>query len=847
MRIVIDLQGAQSIGSRNRGFGRYSMALALGIARNRGAHEVIIALNALFSDTIAPICAAFEGLLPRENIRLWIAPAPVYQLDPNNAWRSEAAACLREAFLASLNPDAILVTSLFEGFGDNIVTSIGALHGGPPTAAILYDLIPWIYQKPYLDNPRERAWYEEKLAHLRRATQWLAISESSRQEGLQHLGLPEEDVVNISAAADPQFFRRDIPAPQAEALRRKYGLTRPFLMYTGGVDHRKNIDGLISAYATLPANVRNAHQLAVVCSVHPDNRQALQQLAARCGLAPDELVLTGFVPDKDLVALYHLCKAFVFPSWHEGFGLPVLEAMHCGAPVIAAGTSSLPEVVGCEEALFDPLDKSSIAQKILQVLVDGAFRQRLIAHGTQQAQKFSWNATAQRAIAALEKMPAAAVPSNSKKCALHAIASICTAVTPADADLCATAAALAYNLGNPTGRQLLIDVSTIIHSDAKSGIQRVVRSLLGALLAAPLPRVEVRPIYFDQGRYRYANRLAGTTSGVSDAPLEGVSEGYADFFDGDIYLALDLNLGLTEQLHAPHEWMRSCGVDLYFIVYDILLLRRPDWWPAPMSAVFQQWLQRSSQVATGLLCISNAVAQDVGSWLQQYPVQRSAGLRDLSIQSFHLGADIQNSSPSQGIPDTAPAILAALQTCISFLMVGTIEPRKGHAQTLAAFDLLWQRGIQTNLVIVGKIGWMVDELQQQLRHHPEAGQHLFWLEGISDEYLEQVYNASTCLLASSEGEGFGLPLIEAAQHQLPLIARDLPVFREVAGAHAHYFQGLAPEDLATAIECWLALHSSGQHPRSDSMPWLTWHDSAAQLLERMLATQQQSQQPEIQE
>ena len=125
MRIVIDLQGAQSIGSRNRGFGRYSMALALGIARNRGDHEVLIALNALFPDTIDPICAAFKGLLPRANIRLWSAAAPVFRLDPGNAWRREAGACLREDFLASLQPDVLLVTSLFEGFEDNIITSIG--------------------------------------------------------------------------------------------------------------------------------------------------------------------------------------------------------------------------------------------------------------------------------------------------------------------------------------------------------------------------------------------------------------------------------------------------------------------------------------------------------------------------------------------------------------------------------------------------------------------------------------------------------------------------------------------------------------------------------------------------
>ena len=1242
MRIVIDLQGAQSTGSRNRGIGRYSLALAQGIAKNRGEHEVFIALSYLFPDTIDPIFSAFEGLLPRKNICLWGAPTPINKFDEANRWRGEAAEHLREAFLASLDPDVIVVTSLFEGGGDDVATSIGTLGKHPPTAVVLYDLIPWIYQKPYLDNPRVRVWYEEKLQHLRRATQWLSISESSRQEGIQHLGLPQDAVVNISTAADPQFFRKDIAESEAHALRQKYGLTRPFLMYTGGIDHRKNIDGLIRAYATLSPDVRSTHQLAVVCSVQPHSRQMLEQLAEQCGLARNELVLTGFVPEEDLIVLYHLCKAFVFPSWHEGFGLPALEAMHCGAPVIAAGTSSLPEVVGHDEALFDPLDEQSMARKIMQVLMDGAFRQRLTDHAAQQVKNFSWDATAQSAIAALEKMhatqdrhstkivppatstqrpkliflsplppersgiagysaellpalaqyydievvtvqkevsdpwtkanlpirtldwfrqnaaacqrviyqfgnssfhehmfdllkeypgvvvlhdfylghiqyhrdftgrapgcwknelrhahgftasqsavhpeklrqmvfqypcnwsvleqathvivhsshaqrlakqwygdrtaenwslvpllrvpadpgnkatarkalgfgdsdwvvasfgmlgstklnhelldawlasalaknkkchlifagenqhgeygaqlekkiassgnkhirisgwldsntyrqylaasdmgvqlrtnsrgetsaavldclnhglptvinangsmadlPADAVymlpdafstaeltaaleflwqnptqrqalssqgsalvhtehdpdacaaryfraiehavrnPKNGKKRVLQAISEIQTPKTPTKIDLYAAAAALTCNLGNPAGRQLLLDVSTIIHSDAKSGIQRTVRSLLAALLSASAARMEVRPIYFDNASYRYANRLACTVSGLS---LEGVRDDLVDFFDGDIYLALDLNIDWAAQMHAQHKGMRSRGMELFFVVYDILLLRRPDWWSPAMTPVFRQWLKLTSQVATGLLCISDAVAQDVSDWLQHNPPERDSS--SLKIQSFHLGADMQDNTSSRGMPDTAMALLTELQTRTSFLMVGTIEPRKGHAQTLAAFDLLWQRGVQANLVIVGKIGWMVDSLQQQLREHPQAGKQLFWLEGISDEYLAQVYGAATCLLASSEGEGFGLPLIEAAQYQLPLLVRDLPVFREVAGEHAYYFNGLAPENLAAAIERWLALHANGEHPRSESMPWLTWDESAAQLLQCLLSPQQ---------
>lgn len=133
--------------------------------------------------------------------------------------------------------------------------------------------------------------------------------------------------------------------------------------------------------------------------------------------------------------------------------------------------------------------------------------------------------------------------------------------------------------------------------------------------------------------------------------------------------------------------------------------------------------------------------------------------------------------PSHGMPENSEQVLSTLRASPSFLMVGTIEPRKGHAQTIAAFDELWSRGFDINLVIVGKQGWMVETLSERLRTHPEFGQRLFWLEGISDEYLEKLYVASACLIAASEGEGFGLPLIEAAQHKLPIIARFAGVSR----------------------------------------------------------------------
>jgi glycosyltransferase involved in cell wall biosynthesis len=194
--------------------------------------------------------------------------------------------------------------------------------------------------------------------------------------------------------------------------------------------------------------------------------------------------------------------------------------------------------------------------------------------------------------------------------------------------------------------------------------------------------------------------------------------------------------------------------------------------------------------------------------------------------------------PTGGIPTDATEVFTALKARPSFLMVGTLEPRKGHAQSLAAFELLWRDNIDVNLVIVGKQGWMVELIVPLLRSHREFGKRLFWLDGISDEYLEKIYVSSTCLIAASEGEGFGLPLIEAAQHSLPILARDIPVFREVAGAHAYFFEeSRAPDAMASAIKDWLQLFRAGSHPRSESMPRMTWRLSAKQLLGALSATE----------
>ena len=128
----------------------------------------------------------------------------------------------------------------------------------------------------------------------------------------------------------------------------------------------------------------------------------------------------------------------------------------------------------------------------------------------------------------------------------------------------------------------------------------------------------------------------------------------------------------------------------------------------------------------------------------------------------------------------------------------------------------------------------IPETVECLRTHPELFKRLFWLEGISDEFLEKVYAASSCLIAASYGEGFGLPLIEAAQKNIPIVARDIAVFREVAGEYAHYFTANNAEEFASAMLTWLKLYDQNQHTLSNEMPWLNWQQSAENLHKNLL-------------
>jgi glycosyltransferase involved in cell wall biosynthesis len=1235
MRIVLDLQGAQS-DSRFRGIGRYSLALAQAIARQAGQHDIWLALSGRFPDSIEPLRAAFADLISPDRIRVFELPGPVAELDLANAWRMQAAELLREHFLASLSPDVVHVSTLFEGLGNEVVASVGRLDATMPTAVTLYDLIPMLRPESYLTDPLRKRHYLRHAQSLKRADLLLAISESSRREAIETLHIPSIRIVNIGAGLNPCFCPTEVSPEEKAALMARFGLRRPFLLYIGGLEPRKNLKRLIAAFGLLKNDLRSEYQLAVLGSMNNDEKERLASLRCEECLGEDQIVCTSYASDEDLRLLYASCALFVFPSLHEGFGLPVLEAMACGAAVLASNCTSITEIIDREEALFDPNNPREIAERIEAVLSNGELRDGLKRWGPERARTFTWEKCAHKALEAFEELHAerkkrkvtvslgaalgrrpllafvsplppgrtgiagysaqllpslarhyeivcvvdqpqvsdpwiaaefvirdlqwfeanaarfervvyqfgnspshkhmfelqdrhpgvttlhdfylssaldwmeqsgyalgvftralydshgffgleydrtngrdvsiARFPCNARAlrdsigvivhshhaiqlacqwyndrvsdrmraipflpfppeetarisarrrlglpedafvvcsfgwiapvklndrlleawlasplakdmtCYLafvgsnhdgeygqrllariatsgnasriqitgycqeinyrdylaaadlavqlrtgsrgetsaavfdclargvplvvnahgsaaelpddavmklddnladeelsaalarlrgdaelrrklaargaayvsemhqpehiaelyrntiedfyitsskvreenlvQAITRLSTPVKPMEFDLAQIATALALNREGFGQRQILVDVSNLPKNDLRTGIERTTRAMLMALILDPPAGYRIEPVRASAGAYRYAGQFACCCLGLPDLSL---ADELVETSPGDLFVGLDWCADIIPGLSSWFVAQKRRGMRLIFTIYDVLPLTQPQMFPPEIEPMVRRWLDALAELADGLVCISRTVAEEVVECLNAVKHKR---LRPLRVGFFHLGADFTASLPTSGVPENSGVLLASIRCRPSFLMVGTLEPRKGYRQALAAMERLWADGVDVNLVIVGKKGWMMDDLAERIQQHPERDHRLFWLQGISDDMLQHVYRSARALLAASEAEGFGLPLIEGAQHGLPIIARDIPVFREVAGEHAYYFRGESAQALADALCGWLSLGDGA--PASTGIRWLTWKQSSRKLLDVVL-------------
>jgi glycosyltransferase involved in cell wall biosynthesis len=388
VRIAIEVFGTQSP-SRHRGVGRYTHEFVNALLELETGHEFV-----LYAQDGAP-----TDYLPgrgRADVRA-IAP------DTDRGERNLSDAMRRILGTNEDRIDTLLLCNPSELRFD--YSPPAPPLNGVKVVVVVYDLIPLLFPEHYIDRwpgPEYARLYFRSLERIKRYDALLAISDATRDDFIDQLSIPPERITNIRTGTDSRFFCPD-PLPSVPEDLESLGVTGPFVFSMGAMEFRKNLWGLIDAFAGLPEPIRSKHQLVLTYLPNHDEVWAIRHRANQRGIL-DQVVITGRIDDRTLRTLYRRCAAFVFPSLYEGFGLPVLEAMLCGAPVIAGSNSSQIEIVGDAGLLADVVITSDMTDKLEKILGDPEFAADLRRRAPVQGSQFTWKDSAERAVEALESL-----------------------------------------------------------------------------------------------------------------------------------------------------------------------------------------------------------------------------------------------------------------------------------------------------------------------------------------------------------------------------------------------------------------------------------------------------------
>jgi glycosyltransferase involved in cell wall biosynthesis len=381
--VCLDAQGAQSLHHRDRGIARYVVEHVRSLHRleSESLHSVLL-------NPKLPLAGSLDWLLGDDRL----------------AWNTDDRRVVRRP---SSRPAIYHAMSPFEL--QHTVDELWPTWARGPdvsTVVTLYDLIPLVFPGHYLRNAGTRMRYQARTELVRRADRVLAISQTTAEDAIEKLAIAPERISVIDAGATEKFAQMyDSPKDAWKVLAERQPAIHPgYILYVAGFEFRKNLERVIEAYGLLPSKLRSSHQMVIACRMLPCEAEILHAWAARAGIREHELVVTGFVSDAELGALYHACTLFLFASIYEGSGLPILEAMSCGAPVAASNTSTGPEILGDLEATFDPYEPGAIAECLASVVNSPSTMTRLAERSRRRVGAYTWDAVAKSSLEAYEQV-----------------------------------------------------------------------------------------------------------------------------------------------------------------------------------------------------------------------------------------------------------------------------------------------------------------------------------------------------------------------------------------------------------------------------------------------------------
>ncbi len=303
----------------------------------------------------------------------------------------------------------------------------------------------------------------------------------------------------------------------------------------------------------------------------------------------------------------------------------------------------------------------------------------------------------------------------------------------------------------------------------------------------------------------------------------------------DVLLMLDSSwLSILEgNFDTIFKKFHKTGATILTVIYDLNPIDFPNYFSKDFVAIFKCWLARAIKESDGFICISKTTAERFRLYLENNCHKYRKYYNDhnnIPIKYWRLGSSISILNHQNNQKNSTEKLDFFSDPITTFITVGTLEPRKGHELILDAFELLWQKGYKIRLCIAGKYGWMMQDLVQRIKTHPENGARLIYLDQPTDAELVYCYQKSQALVIASEAEGFGLPIVEASQFGIPIFASDIEVFQEIGQGHISYFKVGDVRSLQGLIERWLIDDNKNQWPDSRQIKRLTWAESAAELL-----------------